>query len=181
MHAKEPTIETGRMRLRPLRRGDLSLLLELDSDPEVRRYVDMPRPPTREMALERLPRMLARYGATREPGYWLATSREGRTFYGWFHLRPVEDDLTCWDLGYRLRREVWGRGLATEGAQALVRRAFEQLGAERVLAHALADNRASRRVLEKAGMRLDRSYLHRGVLPAVSYVVTRREFGPGSR
>jgi RimJ/RimL family protein N-acetyltransferase len=57
------------------------------------------------------------------------------------------------ELGYRLRPAVWGRGLATEGAGLLVRRAFTSLGVDRVVATTMAVNTGSRRVLEKAGLR----------------------------
>jgi len=57
------------------------------------------------------------------------------------------------ELGYRLLPSAWGRGLATEGARLLVRRAFADLGVHRVVATTMAVNVASRRVLEKAGLR----------------------------
>ena len=60
-------------------------------------------------------------------------------------------------LGYRLRRSAWGRGYATEGARALVRRAFLELGADEVVATTMAVNVGSRAVLEKAGLRYART------------------------
>ena len=62
------------------------------------------------------------------------------------------------ELGYRLRREVWGQGYATEGSRALVDKAFGELGVERVYASTMAVNVASRRVMEKAGMRYVRTF-----------------------
>src|SRR5947209_11586627 len=61
-------------------------------------------------------------------------------------------------LGYRLRRAVWGQGYATEGARALIRKGFTELGVQRVFATTYQDNFASRRVMEKAGLRLVRTY-----------------------
>jgi RimJ/RimL family protein N-acetyltransferase len=62
------------------------------------------------------------------------------------------------DLGYRLRSSAWNRGYATEGARALIRKCLTDLGARRVLANTYQDNHASRRVMEKAGMRLIRTF-----------------------
>src|SRR5947209_20105481 len=61
-------------------------------------------------------------------------------------------------LGYRLRRAVWGQGYATEGARALIRKGFTELGVQRVFATTYQDNLASRRVMEKAGLKLVRTY-----------------------
>jgi RimJ/RimL family protein N-acetyltransferase len=55
------------------------------------------------------------------------------------------------ELGYRLRRQAWGRGYATEGSRALIRNGFTELGVRRVFATTMAVNLGSRRVLEKAG------------------------------
>lgn len=57
------------------------------------------------------------------------------------------------ELGYRLRRDCWGQGLATEGAAALVDWGFRAAGYDRIVACAMAANHGSRRVMEKLGMR----------------------------
>ena len=62
------------------------------------------------------------------------------------------------ELGYRLRKAAWGKGYATEGSRALIRKGFKELGVQRVLATTYQDNLASRRVMEKAGLTLVRTY-----------------------
>jgi RimJ/RimL family protein N-acetyltransferase len=62
------------------------------------------------------------------------------------------------ELGYRLFPAAWGRGYATEGARVLVRHAFTSLGLERVVTTTMTVNWASRRVLEKAGLSLVRTF-----------------------
>lgn len=96
----------------------------------------------------------------RHPGFgrWAAIELASGEFVGWFELEPRDDDPSQMELGYRLRRSAWGKGYATEGARALVDRAFAALGAERVCAETMAVNVASRRVLEKAGLRLIRTF-----------------------
>ena len=61
------------------------------------------------------------------------------------------------ELGYRLARSVWGRGLATEGSWALIDGAFSELAIERITAETMAVHGASRRVMEKAGLRYART------------------------
>ncbi|MGH3208293.1 MAG: GNAT family N-acetyltransferase [Trebonia sp.] len=61
------------------------------------------------------------------------------------------------EIGYRLRRSAWGRGYATEGAQALVRRAFTELGVREVVATTMTVNTRSRAVMERAGLRYART------------------------
>ena len=169
MSEPEHQLETARLRLRPLSATDVDALVDLDSDPEVRRYVDLPVAPSRAEVHAALPRLLLRFGPTGEPAFRAAVEKESGRFCGWFHLRPLDRDPTTLDLGFRLRRECWGRGLATEGARALVDRAFRTIGADRIVAHALEANDASRRVLEKVGLSEERRYLHRDRLPAVAY------------
>jgi RimJ/RimL family protein N-acetyltransferase len=74
-------------------------------------------------------------------------------------LLPLDQDHPIEaELGYRLRRQAWGRGLATEGSRALVHRGFTELGLRRVVAETMAVNYASRRVMEKVGLTLVREY-----------------------
>ena len=72
---------------------------------------------------------------------------------GRFSLKPANSyGLTGGtELGYRLHPAFWGRGLATEGAQALIESAFERLHLDRIVATTMADNTGSWRVLESAG------------------------------
>jgi RimJ/RimL family protein N-acetyltransferase len=61
-------------------------------------------------------------------------------------------------LGYRLRKSAWGQGYATEGSRALIRKGFTEFGVRRVIAEAMAVNLASRRVMEKSGLKFVRTF-----------------------
>jgi RimJ/RimL family protein N-acetyltransferase len=141
------------MYLRELGQDDVELLFQLDSDPEVMRYISKGVPTPRAMfEAVYLPRMMAWQNQTPPRGFWAAHLRESDEFIGWFHLRPDKISPEEMELGYRLKRTVWGRGLATEGSRALLRRAFGEWGYPKVSARTLAANLASRRVMEKAGL-----------------------------
>ncbi|WP_216216041.1 GNAT family N-acetyltransferase [Amycolatopsis aidingensis] len=146
-------LETDRLVLRAFTESDVDNLVELDSDPEVMRWLSGGRPTSRaEIERRVLPRFLG-------GGYWAAEEKPHGVFLGWFELcsragdRPGEVEL-----GYRLRRSAWGHGYATEGARALVRKAFTELGVWRIYAQTMTVNQRSRRVLEKAGLRHVRTF-----------------------
>lgn len=153
-------LETDRLVLRRFTAADLDNLVELDSDPDVMRYITGGRPTPREQVRDEvLPAFLAYYERFADYGFWAAVDKATGQFLGWFHLRPPEganpDEP---ELGYRLLRSAWGKGYATEGSRALIRKAFTELGARRVYAETMAVNRGSWRVMEKAGMRLVRTF-----------------------
>ena len=149
-------LETDRLVLRRFTMEDADLLFELDSDPEVRRYVDDGLPVSRHDIVERtLPAFLSYYDRYDGYGFWAAIEKETGRFIGWFHFRPGEGAGPLEpELGYRLHPFAWNRGLATEGSRALVDMGFSELGVERVTAETMAVHVASRRVMEKAGLRL---------------------------
>jgi [ribosomal protein S5]-alanine N-acetyltransferase len=119
-------------------------------------------------------------------GFWAAVEKVGGAFLGWFVLRPALDYRFAAEaghrageveLGYRLRKAAWGKGYATEGSRALVRKAFAELGAECVVATALVGNAASIRVLEKAGLRRVGEFALPGYdQPSVKYALRRDEY-----
>lgn len=144
-------LETERLVLRRFTGDDVELLVALDGDPEVLRFITA-RPTTRaDVERTVLPRFLAHYERHPELATWAAHERATGAFVGWFSLRPDEDGVP--ELGYRLRRAAWGRGYATEGAAALLHRAFAVLGVPHVVAQTMTVNHASRRVLARVGLR----------------------------
>ena len=152
-------LETARLRLRQFTPDDVDRLVELDSDPEVMRYITYGMPTPRETYVSViLPRWLAIHRATPLLGYWAAEDRGDGAFHGWFHLRPDRIDAGEQELGYRLRRASWGQGYASEGAAALIEHGFLRVGADKISARALAGNRASRAVMEKCGLRYETDF-----------------------
>lgn len=178
-------LETDRLILRRFTPDDVDLLHELDSDPEVLRYVTggqgTPRDAIRDAIL---PAFLGYYARSDGYGFWAALERSRGAFLGWFHFRPLPGSPPDEpELGYRLRRAAWGHGYATEGSRALIDHGFGALGVRRVVASAAAENSASWRVMEKCGMARVRAYritfpdLFAGVEQEdVEYALTRDEW-----
>ncbi|HEY6739715.1 MAG TPA: GNAT family N-acetyltransferase [Actinopolymorphaceae bacterium] len=180
----EVLVETARMVLRRFTPADLPDLAALHGDPRVMRYIDDGRPvPATVVERETLPTILREYDELPAGlGCLAAVEKTTGTFLGWFELHPANsaglDGGT--ELGYRLRPEVWGRGYATEGARALVHKAFTELGIERIVATTMTVNHASRHVLEKAGLVYVRTffvewpvYIEGAEHGDVEYAVTR--------
>ncbi|MDA2803876.1 GNAT family N-acetyltransferase [Nocardiopsis suaedae] len=174
-------LTTDRMALRRITPDDAPLLLGLDSDPEVMRFLTGGRPSTPEEIDRNIRRYQEWYRSSPDRGYWIAQDTDG-AFLGWFHLRhprggaPAEPEL-----GYRLARAHWGRGLATEGSRALLSAAFADPSVRRVFARTMAVNTGSRRVMEKVGMRPVRTFaLDAPPIPGsehgeVEYALTRED------
>lgn len=140
---------------------DLTQLLELDQDPEVMRFISKGVPTSRETyEQDYLPRMLSYQNQNPPRGFWAAHRREDGRFIGWFHLRPDKITPEEMELGYRLARQAWGAGLATEGSRALIEKGFDEWGCDQISARTLVVNLASQRVMQKAGLVFESEFLY---------------------
>ncbi|GAA4681877.1 GNAT family N-acetyltransferase [Streptomyces youssoufiensis] len=151
-------VRTERLTLRRFTAADVENLVALDSDPRVMRFLTGEPTPRAVIENEVLPKILLDYRLG-PAGRWAAVERATGSFLGWLSLQPPADgSVTDVELGYRLKASAWGRGLATEGARALIDKGFAELGVQRVWAETMAVNTASRRVMEKAGLRYVRTF-----------------------
>jgi RimJ/RimL family protein N-acetyltransferase len=171
----QPVLRTDRLLLVPLADRHLELEIQLDSDPEVLRFISGRAHSADEVLASHAQRM-ARSGRVDGLGYWMAFGSAGGArgstpparedegeFIGLMMLPPAHgpdqpDDPTVTDLGYRLVRRYWRKGLATEASRALLRHAFDTVGQRRVIAQTMAVNIGSRGVMEAAGLRYVRTY-----------------------
>ena len=151
MSRQPPVLETERLVLRPMTPDDARDVFGYASDPEVTRYVMWDTHRSLEDSGEFLRQMMDEY----EKGelLWGIALKEsdrlvGSCGYGgsWTpeHHRA--------EMGYVLSRECWGKGLMTEAARELVRFGFERMDLNRIIARCFAENTASERVMQKAGM-----------------------------
>lgn len=128
-------LESNRMILREFTLDDVDNLVDLDSDPEVTRYINGGKPSPREWVVEKvMPRIMGYYQDLDRQGIWATHDKRDGAFMGWFHLRPNHTNTDETELGYRLKQKYWGQGYATEGSLALVKKGFEELQVDTIVA-----------------------------------------------
>jgi [ribosomal protein S5]-alanine N-acetyltransferase len=146
-----PVLETERLILRPISNDDLAATHRVFDDPAVRRYLWDDRPVSLEDTAS-VVQASARDFSERGVGLFGVRLRGAEELVGLCGLR-WEDGIGDMEIIYCLLPELWGRGLATEAAEACLRFAFEGARLERVMAGADEPNAASLRIIEKLGMR----------------------------
>ncbi len=167
-------LETNRLILREFSDADVDNLVDLDSDPEVTRYINGGKSTPRVYIVEQImPRIFKYYHDLDRQGIWAAIEKTSGTFLGWFHLRPNHAEPSETELGYRLKQSSWGQGLATEGSMALVKKGFEELGVDVIVALADPANTASRRVMEKVGLQFEEEIIEPDGFISVKYKLDR--------
>lgn len=174
-------ITTSRLVLRRVSENDLPLMVQLNTDPRVLRFLQRDIP-TKEDIARQLDESIAEYGPGSNPGRLIAFRREDGEFVGRFSLLDYPGDQTL-SLGYRLLPSCWGQGLATEGAKALIDHGFAMPGIQCIRAQTMFVNAASRRVMERAGMRYAWTFhpefddpLPGTELGEVEYAITKQEW-----
>lgn len=145
-------LETERLLLREIRPDDLANLYRMNSDPEVMKYVGDGSVRTREQMLKELDMLISHYVRKPGLGIWATELKSNGTFVGASGLVHY-DNTPAIEVGYRLLKEHWNKGYATEASRGLLKYGFETLGLEKIVSSAHVDNRASTRVMEKIGMR----------------------------
>lgn len=144
-----PACETPQLELRAYRPGDLGPLYQIQRDPVAMQYTWCA--PSREAARSRLEAYAARFAVD---GFapWTAVSKQDGAVVGWggLNIDPMEPGWGV-EVGYFVARSHWGRGLASEIVAASLELGFETLALSSIDAFAMPANRASLRVLEKAG------------------------------
>lgn len=157
----QAVLHTTRIALVPLSDEHLEHEVELDSDPDVMRYLDSGKPRSREDIEEAHRRRIAL--ARRVPGLGFWAGFVDSDFLGWWILEPperadqgpVEGQA---ELGYRLLPRHWRKGFASEGSRELLRYGFEDLGLTRIFAETMAVNAASRATMASVGMQHIRTF-----------------------
>ena len=162
-------IQTERLSVRPFVESDFDALIALREPWEVRKYLGGVRN-TVEFTRQRLDYYLAhhvRYGYS--IGVVSLKSSPAMIGFGGLQHFNQGDEI---ELGYVFAEAYWGQGLATELAFGCLRFGFNELGVDRIIAVADEANLASRRVMEKIGMRHEKDIVHYGH-PCVYYAVAR--------
>lgn len=148
--------ETARLILRKFNGRDVESLLSFRGDPEVMRF-SIIGPETREDIQTRyLPGCLKRYSRD-GLGQWAVVRKSDGICVGecGICVQEIAGDRE-FEISYRLRRDCWGMGLATEAARACRDYGFKQVGLHRLISIIESENAASIRVAEKMGMTLEK-------------------------
>jgi RimJ/RimL family protein N-acetyltransferase len=145
------TLESARLTLRPYREGDFESFAALNGDARAREHMDGPL--DRSEAAERFERCISREENRVEA--WAVTLKETALYVGHCYLVASErgDDA---EVGFILQPNVWRRGYGAEAATAVVRYGLTRKGYARIVATVDRDHHASIKVLERAGMALER-------------------------
>lgn len=171
-------LETERLILRELLPRDAEDLFVLDSDPEVHRYLGN-KPITNIQQCKDVITFVREQYKTNGIGRWAMEEKESGKFIGWAGLKyfteEVNNHIHFYDVGYRLIQKYWGKGYATEAAIASIVYGFNILKAKEIYGMIDSGNAASRKVLEKAGLRHVGPFLFEGD-PSDWFKITREEF-----
>ncbi|MFD7732871.1 GNAT family N-acetyltransferase [Kitasatospora phosalacinea] len=164
-------LTTPRLLLRQWRDEDLDRWAELNADPEVRRHFGTLL--DRQQAAAALERFRAEL-AERGWGWWAVELRSEQRFLGFAGLDPVDEEMPFdgVEAGWRLHRDAWGHGYATEAGRAVLDHGFRELGLPEILAVIAEANAPSRAVALRLGMVHD---------PAADFLDPQVPPGPGRR
>lgn len=149
-------IESERLRLRRWKESDREPFARLNADPRVMEF--FPACLSRKESDQLLDHRIEPHFKTYGFGLYAAQLREDGRFVGFIGLAVPEfaaHFTPCVEIGWRLDAEFWGRGLAAEGARAVVSHAFEDLGIRELVSMTVPANLRSRHVMEKIGMTRD--------------------------
>lgn len=148
-------LESARLLLRQWRDADLPAFAEMCADPQVMRY--FPEPLSRLQSASLIGRVRGHF-AEHGYGLWALERKDNGAFIGFTGLGSVGFDshfTPAVEIGWRLGREHWGLGFASEAAWTCLRCAFGQLGLDEVVAFAASSNLPSEKVMQSIGMKRD--------------------------
>lgn len=159
--------ETERLVLREILPTDIDGIYELDSDPDVHRYLGNNTLKALNQAsdvINFVRQQYVDYGI----GRWAIVDKKSNEFIGWSGLKYVTDitnnRTNYYDLGYRLIKRFWGQGIATETAFIALEYAFNTLKLNEVCAAASYDNNASNRITNKLGFNFVETFYYQDIL-----------------
>jgi RimJ/RimL family protein N-acetyltransferase len=165
--------ETERLAFRPFVLDDLPQLIEQRADPEVNKYLGGPERQNEEALSTRIRFYIdcyERYGFSMCPMIWNATGE----VIGTAGLQPLDgtDEI---EVGYSMVKAYWNLGIGTEAARAWMDYGFREKGLERIVAVAQLENKASQHIMEKLGMKYEKTELHYDI-DCAFYAISKAEF-----
>ncbi len=159
-------VETDRFFLRDIEESDRDGIFALDSDPEVHKYLGTQPITSPGQALDII-RYIRKQYVENGIGRWAIVDKESNDFVGWTGLKyeqQVRAEFDYYDIGYRLRRKYWGRGIATETALESLKYGFETMKLAEICGAADVAHLTSNHILQKIGLKFSEQFEFEGVL-----------------
>jgi RimJ/RimL family protein N-acetyltransferase len=148
-------LETDRLILRNIQLSDIEGMFELDSDPEVHKYLGN-KPFTVKSQTENNIKEIIKQYESYGIGRWALVNKQTNEFMGWsglkFNTITINGFTNCYDVGYRIIKRFWGKGYATESSIAALDYGFNTLNLDTIFGITEKDNIASHHILLKIGL-----------------------------
>ena len=137
--------------------GEADLLFQLDGDADVMKYITLGIPRTMDEVIEKsMPRILKSYQDKSDFGIFAAYLINSEKYIGWFQFEKDKEFEDSIEIGWRLKKQYWGNGYATEVAIVLCELGIKM--GKTIVARAMIENLASIRVMEKAGLKFEKKF-----------------------
>ena len=137
--------------------GEADLLFQLDGDADVMKYITLGIPRTMDEVIEKsMPRILKSYQDKSDFGIFAAYLINSEKYIGWFQFEKDKEFEDSIEIGWRLKKQYWGNGYATEVATSLCELGIKM--GKTIVARAMIENLASIRVMEKAGLKFEKKF-----------------------
>jgi len=164
-------LETERLFLRPLDENDIEAVFAMRSDRDVMQFI---REPQNRDETENWIRLVSRNWIKDKTGFCAVIEKRTNKFLGWCGVWRLQETNEL-EVGYAIVKDSWKRGFATEAAREFLEYGFVILKPDKITAVAEPKNTASRRVMEKLGMKFVKlGYFHN--LNLVQYAITKEDF-----
>lgn len=170
-----PLIETERLTLRMLNADDLDVAFVLFNDGDVQKYLSPSNRRTRQQLKITLKNLTLRW-KERGFGIWCVCEKDSKKMIGYSGFQYL-DKTPQVEILFGFLKDYWGKGFATEAANACLRFGFEEVQFEKLCAVTHSENLASRCVLEKIGMAFDKKSEHYQI-DSITFTVSRDEYKP---
>jgi RimJ/RimL family protein N-acetyltransferase len=171
--------ETECLILRDFQNTDADDLFEIDSNPEVHKYLGNNPVKHIDQIREVINSVQMQYQQN-GIGRWAVIEKSSGKFIGWSGLKFIQDEknnhINFYDVGYRLHPDSWGKGYATESGRAALKFGFEVLGLTEVWGTCHEENIASKKSLEKCGLRFVDQILYKNEIVCDRLKITREEW-----
>lgn len=165
--------ETERLILRQFEDRDVDPIARLRADARFMRFIKAPESRSETVSWMR---MVSRYWETDNFGFWAVVLKETSEVIGWSGTWLLWETKEP-EIGFAVTPALWGKGLGTEAASFALEYTFENRRAEKAVALTMPENQASRRVMEKLGMRFDEErYYGSYGLTLTRYRITKEEY-----